>query len=130
MNLLERNPDTMNTFLVLDDAGHSAEQIAERLGVTPRTVTRWRRATGRLHRPATVKRPESTREQARRLVDDGCSFAEAARTVGVDPVTIRKWFPDAPAWSKREAGLYRQMLYGFQGRTDVRPFLVPGGAST
>lgn len=127
MNLLERDPDIMNRFLALDDTGHSAEQIAKQLGVTPRTIARWRRATGRLHRPATIKRPQSTREQARRLIDDGCSFAEVARTVGVDPVTIRKWFPDAHAWSKREAGLYRQMLYGFEGRADVRPFSVPEG---
>lgn len=123
------NPDAMNLFATLDDAGHTTRHIAAELGVTTRTVQRWRETTGRKRRlDPRPTRPASEHEQARRLLEDGCSITEVARTVGVTWVTIRKWFPDAPAWSKREAGLYRQMLYGFQGRADARPSVVERAA--
>lgn len=105
----------LGRFKALDDAGYSAPQIAQRLGVNVRTVTRWRNSTSR-SRAKPIVRPESDREHARRLIDDGCSFAEAAETVGVTASTIRRWFPDARAWTPREAGLWRQALYGFGGQ--------------
>lgn len=42
------------------------------------------------------------REQARRLIEDGCSLAETARTVGVDAKTVGRWFPDAPRMTTAE----------------------------
>lgn len=129
MNRPSLNPDTMNQFAALDDAGNTTRHIATELGVTTRTIQRWRQATGRPRRLEPKPPHTSTdREQARRLIEDGCSITETARTIGVSWVTIRAWFPEARAWSKREAGLYRQMLYGFEGRADVRPSAVREGA--
>lgn len=110
----------LNMFKNLDAAGFSAAQIAERLKVSTRTVTRWRNSTGRSHTPPPTMRPESDREHARRLIDDGCSLTETAETVGVTPATIRRWFPDATGWSRRDVGLWRQMLYDFDGQPRLK----------
>lgn len=48
------------------------------------------------HDPALV-------ERARRLLADGASRREVARTLGVHHKTIGRWFPDS-GWSRREAG--------------------------
>lgn len=103
-------------FFELDDEGKSAVQIGLELGVTKRTVQRWRRATGRSQGESPAQHPDSDRELAARLLDDGCPILEVARTVGVTSHTIRRWFPDARPWTHSEAGLYRWMLYGFEGK--------------
>ncbi|MGI6878797.1 helix-turn-helix domain-containing protein [Microbacterium sp. gxy059] len=102
----------MNTGVVISDevldkvraatrAGRSASQIAEELGVSVRSVQRWR-ARVKVARPAVVRRPDDARARARELVEDGASFNEAARTLGISPTTIRRWFPDLPAWPNDE----------------------------
>lgn len=100
----------ISRFMELQQSGRSAAQIATIMNVTTRTVTRWRKQTGTSTTGTVVKLPQETRQQARDLVEAGCSFAEAARTVGVTPATIRRWFPDAIAWTKNQAGEYRQIL--------------------
>lgn len=114
----ERRTDMirLNRFIELDQAGHSATQIATQLGVTTRTITRWRNTTGRSKTGAPTVHPETDRQHAARLIEDGCSFAETAATIGVTPSTIRRWFPNATAWTRQETGLWRQALYGFGGR--------------
>lgn len=90
-------------FKACDNAGMTAKQLAERFNLTPRSVTRWRRRLGISHTPPPVAHPESDKERARQLLDQGCSFAEAGRTVGVYGTTIRNWFPDRPAWTNRQS---------------------------
>lgn len=92
-----------DVFLWCERSGMSARGIAERFGVTTRTVVRWRNRMHLSHAPATERHPDEDREIARRLLEDGCSFLEAARTVGVSQWTIRRWFPDATAWTKQQA---------------------------
>lgn len=89
-------------FLRCEQAGMSASEIAARLNVTKRTVTRWRQRHHLSHCPPQPKRPESVHEAAERLLDQGCSFSEAGRTVGVSASTIAKWFPERHAWSHQE----------------------------
>lgn len=91
-------------FQALDAAGLSGPQIADRLGVHERTVSRWRARAGRQKRPATIPTPQSRRDLAWRLIEDGCPVAEAARTVGVAPRTVRGWFPHAPSLTPSQAG--------------------------
>jgi len=90
----------------LDRAGASLAQIATAFGVTIRTASRWRLELNLQHEPAHIPRPASDRERAAELLDEGCSFEEAARTLGVTGPTIRRWFPDRSAWTREEVGTF------------------------
>lgn len=92
-----------DVFLWCEAVGMSARQIAERFGVTTRTVVRWRNRMNVTHMPAHEAHSPEDRELARRLLEDGCSFHETARTVGASDATVRGWFPDIPAWTKKQA---------------------------
>lgn len=62
-------------------AGVSTEDIARALRVSCRTVTRHRKATGtstQRHVPFTAEELQTIRE----LLEDGCSYRDACRTVG------------------------------------------------
>jgi transcriptional regulator with XRE-family HTH domain len=93
-------------YLGCEQAGLTAAEIAARFGVTTRTVSRWRTRLDLNRMPAPVKRPASAHELAERLLDDGCSFEETARTVGVARKTIIRWFPNRQPWSKAQVGEY------------------------
>lgn len=92
-----------DVFLWCEHSGMSAQQIAERFGVSSRTVVRWRNRMHLGHIPRHEPHPPEDREVARRLLDDGCSISETAKTVGVSRPTIRRWFPDATPWTKQQA---------------------------
>ena len=80
--------------------GRSAAEISALAGCTTRSVTRWRTRTGNRVSQPKPPHPLSDRETARRLIfEDGCSIAEAARTVDAARDTIERWFPDAPKCS-------------------------------
>ena len=100
---------TLARFIQLDEAGHSSPYIADKLGVTTRTVQRWRHQTGRSKAGRATPHPPAAREQARRILADGASRAEAARTIGVTARTIHRWFPDVPGWTKKQAGEYAEL---------------------
>ncbi|MAP64021.1 MAG: hypothetical protein CMH34_09835 [Microbacterium sp.] len=97
-------------FIELDARGLSAAEIADIMHVDPRTVTRWRHAAGRSKAPAAVRRDGDVRARALALLDEGASFAEAARTVGVCRSTIARWFPDRRAWTRMEAGRWSAQI--------------------
>lgn len=90
-------------FLQLDAGGLSAAVIADRMKTTPRTVQRLRARTGRA-RPSAAVMPQSAREVAAKVIEDGGSVAEAARTVGASSTTVYRWFPDAPRFTPAMAG--------------------------
>lgn len=73
--------------------GHSAEQIATRLGVTSRTVTRDRKALG-IAQPAATPLTDTEHAHAKRLLADGCSPEEVGRTLGRHPDVIRHHYPE------------------------------------
>lgn len=84
--------------------GLSTRQIAERLGVSHRTVTRARRHTGTSLGPAEC-RPRYTPEFLAKVdqhLTDGWSLVEIARTYGVGEQNIGKHFPGR-GWTKEQA---------------------------
>lgn len=105
--------DIPERFFELHKDGRSASEIAAILGVSPRTIQRYRAATQLAAKPH-APRPASDRERVKALLDDGCSFAEAARTVGVEPTTAKRWFPDIPRWTKSQAGTYARLQERFR----------------
>lgn len=107
----------VDRFLSRDRDGASARVLAAEFGVSTRTVLRWRARLEVQHGlPRDLlpngerARPVADHERARMLLDDGCSLAETARTVGVSTKTLRNWFPDVRAWSKREAAEYARLM--------------------
>ncbi|WAB09226.1 helix-turn-helix DNA binding domain protein [Gordonia phage LittleMunchkin] len=73
-------------------AGLTAAQIADRLKVTVRTVQRDRMRTGTNdHSPP--RWSSALLDRARTLLDDGASYRETARTLGVDPSNLRRRLP-------------------------------------
>lgn len=97
-------------FLACERAGMSARQLAERFDVTSRTVQRWRKRLGIKYRQYVQKHPASDHEMVEYLLNEGCSFAEAARTVGVSDTTIYQWFPDRKPWTKQECADYAVLI--------------------
>lgn len=91
----------------------TARQIAEQMHVDVRTVTRWRTRLGVNQGIKQEPTPAELREQARRIILDGGSFTDAAETVGVRAETVRRWFPDIPAWTKSQAGAYAVQVRRF-----------------
>jgi transposase-like protein len=102
------NPN-FDRFIELDDIGWSASRIAEEIGVSYRTVQRWRSASGRLKATPAPRHPMSDRERALAMIRDGAPFREAGKAVGVTEQTLHRWFPEERAWSKSQAGQYGQM---------------------
>lgn len=92
-------------LLALHHAGKTANEIAQALGVTTRTVERYRARLG-----VSVPSPRSAwrvspewKARVEALLEDGTSLAEAARTVGCNDVTMRRHFPGR-GWTKEQAG--------------------------
>lgn len=96
--------------LHLQQSGRSAAQMAAALGVTKRTVERWRQRN-HLSQPwhGVVAVPAEVLERARLLLEDGASCAEAARSVGVDWKTLRRHFPDMK-WSTAESISFASLI--------------------
>lgn len=73
--------------------GRTAAQIGAVLGISDRSVVRHRRVAGCLvteyHTPLTA----AEIAEAERLLDEGCSYAETARTLGRGARTLREHFP-------------------------------------
>lgn len=90
--------------IALTRAGESARAIAERLGVSERTVVRARRACG-----ASLPRPtpysDAEMEQARRLLEDGASYREVARTLGRDASYLTRLLPGY-GWTRDDVAIY------------------------
>ncbi|WP_136056813.1 hypothetical protein [Microbacterium sp. K24] len=96
-------------FFALDSSGLSAAQIAVALQVSSRTVVRWRHLTGRSRRPPTTPLTEDQLQRARRILEDGASISEAARTIGCSNKTLSKRWPQY-AWSQTQAGRFAAMV--------------------
>lgn len=85
------------------ERGMTVDQIAERIGVTTRSVDRYLAAA-----EATTPRRTFTAEQwdfARRLLEDGCPYAEVVRTTGISRWALKRRFP---GYGARDAGVWRR----------------------
>lgn len=91
----------------LTKAGHSAAEIAKRLGVTTRTVHRQRR-TGGCAKPMPNWMTDDEIRRAEALLDDGASYSEVARTLGRTAQSIGERFPGR-GYSKAQANEMRRL---------------------
>lgn len=87
---------------------YTAEEIARMVGVTARSVVRARARTG-VTRPKAPLLTDSERERIEKLLDDGASYNEVARTVGRNLSCIRYNFPDR-GWTAAQGTEFRTLL--------------------
>lgn len=81
--------------------GHSAAQIAGRLGITARSVQRGRVAAG-LAATQPPRFCEAEYRAAKRMLDDGASYHEVGRTLGRAASTVKRHLPGY-TWDKHQA---------------------------
>lgn len=91
----------------LTGMGRSASAIAEVLGITERSVQRYRRRLGISQRPP-VPLTESQLVAAAQLLDDGCSYTEVARTIGCAGNTVARHFPGC-GWTRAQINEHLRM---------------------
>lgn len=94
----------------LTRSGYSAADIAFIVGISVRSVTRNRALAGLT--ADYVRRPEPTEDQlvaAKRLLVDGASYPEVARTLGFNATTWRKHHPGYE-WTPSEVGTYGRAI--------------------
>ena len=99
--------------------GHKTRDIAHRLGITERTVSRSRIRSG-CAKPAQIPMSEDEISRAKQMLDDGASYAEVARTLGRYVTTFYKKFP-GQGWSLEDTAAYnalrqREMKLGMRER--------------
>jgi hypothetical protein len=73
--------------------GWDDTRIARELALSTRTVLRYRHRLGLPVREQSPRLSASEIDAAQRLLDDGCSYGEVARTLGRCRATITKHFP-------------------------------------
>ena len=106
--ITERTTDRREQVTTMTRRGMTADQIAETLGITARTVLRHRVAAG-IAQPAPMRVTDAQWQTAERMLQDGCSLAEIARTIGADPKTIATHFPGR-GWTKQQVGEWRAFM--------------------
>jgi IS30 family transposase len=71
----------------MTEEGYTASQIAVELGITKRTVQRYRQNLG-ISQPPPVPYSAEERARIRAMLEDGVSVPEIARTIGRSPDVI------------------------------------------
>lgn len=85
----------------LSREGLSIQAIAQRLNVNPSSVTRYRRERDvPRNKPVPISAEELDR--ARVLLEDGATYAEAARTIGRHPSCLRRRLPGFRVMNRTE----------------------------
>lgn len=87
-------------IITLSRQGVPVREICDRVGVGHFTVVAVRRAVG-ISKPRAPRMTGDEIERARALLDDGCSLAEAARTIGRSHQQMSRLFPGR-GWSMKE----------------------------
>lgn len=96
-------------YQVRDDlfAGYTALESAKRSGVAFQTAVRVRNEFGLPSRQKANREVQG--DEALRMLEDGVSYAEVARTLGINETTVAKWFPGY-AWDRRKVGLWAALM--------------------
>lgn len=94
-NCLAKHPE----ILELVKEGLPAREIAQRVGVSPRTVSRVRNDAG-LGVPRRLA-TENDKLRAKQLLEEGASYAEVSRTVGFGQKEVKRWFPGY-TWTQQQ----------------------------
>lgn len=92
----------------LHNEGLSAAQIAVRLKVNPRTISRWRVAMGIAKSPA-APFTQAERARALDLLTDGASYNEVARTLGRSTKCISNALPGF-GWTRLECAQFAAFI--------------------
>jgi DNA invertase Pin-like site-specific DNA recombinase len=92
----------VDEIITLTRNGLSARTIANRLGVTPRTVVRWRSKRGASKGPGYPPVTKERLAQAKALLEDGASRSEVQRTLHISEYTLKRNFPGC-GWSSEES---------------------------
>lgn len=95
------------------EAGTPNPVLAERYGVTSRTINRWRMELGVNSTRSTRRFTEDEKATIYRLAEDGASLSEIARTVDSTQSVIRRMVPEA-AWSRKQVGQHISALNHFR----------------
>ena len=106
--ITERTTDRREQVTAMTRQGMTADQIGAALGIAPRNVVRHRVAAG-IAQPASVRVTDAQWQTAERMLQDGCSLAEIARTIGADSKTIATHFPGR-GWTKQQVGEWRAFM--------------------
>lgn len=88
--------------------GRSAPEIAEIIGITPRTVQRHRQAAGISAGPA-IPLSAHEKERALSLLQDGASYAEVGRTLGRSEDRLQVNFPGY-GWTREQTGAHNAAI--------------------
>lgn len=113
MVIAEISAERQQRVVQLTRAGYCASAIAAQLGINKRSVQRYRQRAGvsrtELRRERT---PDEILARAAMLLEDGASYVEAARTVGVERKVLARHLPGytwTPAQCTAQGHLMRQM---------------------
>lgn len=83
-------------ILIFASRGYTQEEIADRLGISTRSVQRhsrkYRTVTGQTRRN-TNGWSEDDLDYAKELLEDGASYRDVAETTGISKTTLRTRFP-------------------------------------
>lgn len=102
MTYYRLDPEIADRVVELTRQGHTARQISERLHISQRTVNRLRMKRG-IGRPSLPTMTSEMVARAATMLDDGASYAEVARTLGVDLSSIKRRFPGR-GWTRQQCG--------------------------
>jgi predicted transcriptional regulator len=93
-------------LLLMAKEGATLVQMAEALGVTERSVSRYKQALGLTQCQAGFRQlPEGWKDQAEDLFNEGYSQMAVAELVGVSAGTVARYFPGR-GWNRSEVGSY------------------------
>ncbi len=88
--------------------GLDCKQIADRLGCSEGTVSRIRTELGINVLSQVNKYPESVRQRALEMLEDGASYLDVGETLGISYTSLHRWFPNM-GWTPEEIYEYRKM---------------------
>lgn len=88
--------------------GYSAAEIGRVLGITDRSVVRHRRRA-KISTPPPPPLSEDEIRLASEMLDEGCSYAEVARTLGRAAEPLQRRFPGR-GWSREQVYEHNSLL--------------------
>jgi len=106
----ERRAEREEAIRRMDREGVRTDIIAQRLGITTRTVTRYRERMGALLQAPKQPFTDEERAIAEKMLDDGCSYTEITRTLGRGSLhAVRKNFPGR-GWTRQQTGEWGMLM--------------------
>lgn len=83
--------ERMNAVAEMCKSGHTVSDIARKLDITERTVWRMKKRAGLTHPHPPITNAQV--DEMRAMLDDGMSYSEVSRTLGIDHAAIKRRFP-------------------------------------